>query len=126
MTENSVREAAGTNEVPVRAKRFGRRPKPSLALENDPDLFLLTAKRIVVRNYNEHRNPKHIPNPLRMSEVSIMWFSKNDKSWQAVLGSEFVQGLFWEVSYKDTDPEIHLEVYKKLNTIRIPLEEKTA
>jgi len=33
VTENSVREAAGTNEVPVRAKRFGRRPKPSLALE---------------------------------------------------------------------------------------------
>jgi hypothetical protein len=89
-----------------------------------PDRFQMMAKKVVVKNFNEHRNPERSPE-LTMDGVHIVWFTKVLGNWKAIVASPLTRGLLWEVSYNGVKDEIYLDIYKKLNNVRIPLGENT-
>jgi hypothetical protein len=103
------------------------KPRPVRSAPEDPDKFLLKAKALVVQNYNEHRDPKRSP-VLTMDLVFITWFAKAPGSWKAVVCSSIVRGLLWEVAYNGELNEAYLDIYKRLNHVKIPFgsKEKTA
>jgi Family of unknown function (DUF6275) len=99
-----------------------RDPKPEVA---DPDRLLMTAKRVVVENYNKHRDNKRSC-PLTMEGVYIVWFTKVLGNWKAIVASPIIRGLLWEVSFSGQRNEVYIDVYKKLNNVKISLKERNA
>lgn len=86
----------------------------------DVDRFQKTAKQVVVQNFNEHRNPERSP-ALTTDSVHIVWFAKVLGNWKAIVASPLARGLLWEVSFNGEKNEIYLDVYSKLNNVKIPM-----
>lgn len=80
------------------------------------------AKRVVVANFNEHRKSRTVPE-LQMKDVFIVWFTKTLMNWKAIIASSQAKGLFWEVSYNGVRKEIYLDVYTKINNVKISMED---
>jgi hypothetical protein len=102
-------------------KDVPKRVRKTVSDAYDPDKFLMAAKRTVVENYNEHRNSKTLPE-LTIDMVHVVWFSKTLGNWKAVVASSVARGLLWEIAFNGGSNEVYLDVYKKLNNVKIPQE----
>jgi hypothetical protein len=91
-------------------------PRPPL----HPDRFLIQAKQLVVDNYNAHRDVNR-SQELTMDQVYVVWFTKVLGSWKSVVASPVIRGLLWEVTYNGYKSEAYIDIYKKLNNVRITL-----
>jgi hypothetical protein len=111
MTENVTATTAIPGPPPA---SLPPRPAP------DPDRFLLMAKRVVVDNYNTHRDESRSPE-LTMDAVYIVWFAKTMGNWKAVVSSPTARGLLWEVTYNGHRQDAYIEIYKKLNNVKVSL-----
>jgi Family of unknown function (DUF6275) len=89
----------------------------------DLDRFLITAKEVVIENFNDHRNPDRSP-ALTVDSVHIVWYVKVLGNWKAVIASPLARGLLWEVSFNGQKNEIYIDVYSKLNNTKISLGDK--
>lgn len=87
---------------------------------HDPDRFLRSAKQTVVDNFNRHRTDKRPSAALTLDTVFIVSFTKTKSEWQAIVASPHARGRLWVVSYSNIKHETFLEIYKKINDIRIP------
>jgi len=85
-----------------------------------PDRFLIQAKQIVVDNYNSHRDVAR-SQELTMEQVYIVWFTKVLGSWKAIVASPVIRGLIWDVTYNGYKSEAYIDIYKKLNNVKISL-----
>jgi hypothetical protein len=103
---------------PVPAPPANGRSKPV----SDPDRFLKTAKRLAVDNYNSHRDPNKSPE-LMLSSVYIIRFSKTLSNWNAVIASPIIRGWLWEITYNGYRKEAYIETYRKVNNVRVELED---
>lgn len=126
-TEQAMREkVTEKSAVPEGAQPASPRPKPSPPRKprnqhedpGDPDKFLRTAKETVVSNYNAHRDTERSPE-LSVEGVVIVWFSKTLGNWKAILSSPIVRGLLWEVTFNGHKNELYVDVYKKLNNVKV-------
>lgn len=95
------------------------KPKPV----QDPDRFLRQAKQVAVDNYNKSRDPERTPE-LTMEQVYIVTFTKVLGHWKALVASPNARGLMWEVTYNGYRKEAYVEIYKKLNSIKVPVGEE--
>lgn len=89
------------------------------------DRFLIQAKQIVVDNYNSHRDVSR-SQELNIEQVYIVSFTKVLGSWKAVVASPVIRGLLWDVTYNGYKSEAYIDIYKKLNNVRIILERNSA
>jgi hypothetical protein len=48
-----------------------------------------------------------------------MWFAKTLGNWTAMIGSTIVRGLIWEVTSNVYKREVYINVYKKLNNVKV-------
>jgi hypothetical protein len=87
---------------------------------HDPDRFLRQAKQIVVDNYNAHRTDRRPTTALTMDTVYIVNFTKTRSEWMATVASPHARGRLWTVAYSKVKREVLLEIYKKINDVRIP------
>lgn len=78
------------------------------------DLYMIQAKTYVVENYNAHHDI-----PLRVEDMYIPWFAKVMNNWKAIVTSPQARGMVWMVTRNGNRQEIYIEIYKKLNNIRI-------
>ena len=85
----------------------------------DPDRFLMTAKQLVVDNYNKHRDSRS--RELTISQIYIVWFTKTLGNWKAIVESPVARGLLWEVTFNCYKNEAYITIYKKLNNVKIYL-----
>jgi hypothetical protein len=92
-------------------------PEPKIV--PDPDRFLMQAKQLVVENYNNHRDLGR-SEELSMGSVYIVWFAKTLSNWKAIVASPVARGLMWEVTYNGNRGEAYIDIYKKLNNVRVP------
>jgi Family of unknown function (DUF6275) len=98
--------------------------------DRGPDRHLSMAKRLVVRNYNAHH--KHDSKPLTLATVHITWFAETVNGWKAVIASDVVRGLIWEVAFErkmdeDTSEDVseaHIGIWKRVNNVRIACKEE--
>lgn len=95
-----------------------RPPQKKTREMDDPDLFIEMAKTMVVNNYNQHID-KEISRPLPPNGVHVMWFAKTLGNWTAMIGSTIVRGLIWEVTSNVYKREVYINVYKKLNNVKV-------
>lgn len=118
MTSNPV-EAPRPKRPAVKAQTTPSSDTPKL----NSDEFLVKAQHIVVDRFNSHRNPVKVPE-LLLSEINVVWFSKVLNGWKCVFSSTVAKGLLWEVTYASFRNEIYLDVYSKINNIKVVLEEE--
>lgn len=104
--------------------------KPKTKKTANSDSCLLTAKNLVVKNYNDHRNNRLAP--ISINEVNVVWFSQTIENWKVILNSPVARGLLWEVtSVEVRDPlkadikknEIHLDTYRKVHHFKTSTKE---
>lgn len=89
---------------------------------HDPDRFLMMAKRMAVDNYNKSRDAARSPE-LTMDAVYIVWFSKTLGNWKAIVASPIIKALIWEIAYNAHRKECYIEVYKKLNSVKVRIDQ---
>lgn len=95
--------------------------RPSL----DSAQFVTLAEKAVVDNFNSHRKPDRSPE-LTTEGVNMVWFVKALISWKGIFMSPLARGLLWEVTYNRVKNEVYLDVYGKLNNIKINMDEDAA
>lgn len=95
------------------------------ATKLDSDGFLAKAQEIVLDNFNAHRKPDKVPE-LKLDEINVTGFAKVLGGWKCNIDSSVAKGLLWRVTYASSRDEMYLDVYTKLNNIKINLREDRA
>lgn len=104
-----------SNEVEKPAcRRISLPPKLS------SDGFLAQAQKIVLENFNAHRKSNRVPE-LLLDQINVVWFAKVLGGWICNIDSTVARGLLWKITYASARNEMYLDVFTKLNNIRIPL-----
>lgn len=109
---------SSSDAVPVVAAGSGRGRSSNTSFNSDQ--FITRAQQIVVENFNAHRKPDRSPE-LTTDGVNIVWFTKALISDKAILMSPLAKGLLWEVTYNRVKNEVYLDVYGKLNNVKISM-----
>lgn len=76
------------------------------------DRFLITAKELTVKNYNDHRKDGRAE--IVYSEVFVVWFSKTIGNWKALCATTRPDGLYYEITHNGYAHETYVDVYKKI------------
>lgn len=92
------------------------------ATKLNSDAFLSRAQQLVLDNFNAHRKPDKVPE-LVMDDINVVWFAKVLGGWKCIISSMVAKGLLWEVTYASSRDEMYLDVYTKLNNIKVSLGE---
>lgn len=71
---------------------------------SDPDKFLKEAKMFVVSSEN---------GTIRPEELYIVWFNKTLANWKALISTDKVSGLYWEVTFNGAKSEAYIDKYVK-------------
>jgi hypothetical protein len=77
------------------------------------------AKKLVV-NYFNSQSEKTDNFELTLDQVYIVWFSKTLQNWKALLSTEVVDGMYYEVTYNGDKREAYIDAYKKWNNVTVP------
>lgn len=85
----------------------------------NPEEFLLNAKKLVIKNYNDHRNSRNLPS-LAISDVDVVQFTKAAGNLKASITSQLAKGLLWEVTYNGQKSEVYLDTYRKVHHLKTP------
>ena len=111
MTDTVV--PASQPEPPKPAPPRRKSPRGS----ESPDEFIQMARKMVVDNYNQHRATDQPELPY--DGVHIVWFTKTLGNWKAIVASSIIRGLLWEVTSNVYKHEVYIDVYKKLNNVKV-------
>jgi len=77
------------------------------------------ARKLVADYFNSH-SEKTDTFELTSDQVYIVWFSKTLQNWKALLSTEIVDGMYYEVTYNGDKREAYIDAYKKWNNVTIP------
>jgi hypothetical protein len=71
----------------------------------DPDIFLKEAKMFVVSSENGRR--------FKAEDLYIVWFAKTLANWKALISTDLVNGVYWEVTFNGAKSECYIDRYAK-------------
>lgn len=91
----------------------------------DSTAFVAMAEKAVVDNFNAHRKAERSPE-LTVSGVNVIWMTRGIIGWKAILNSPLAKGLMWEVTYNRPKNQLNLQIFSKLNEVKIVLGEDKA
>lgn len=77
------------------------------------------AKRAVVTYINQ-RTPRIDVGkfaPLTTNDVFVTWWSKTLDNWKAVVVTNVMDGMYYELTYNGAKNELYLDVYRKLENV---------
>jgi Family of unknown function (DUF6275) len=98
-------------------------PAPEKDEFTDFDRFIVTAKFMIIENYNRRKSSE---TPLlEIDDIFIVSSFSLLDNWKVTISSNVVKGLIWMVTLDKRRSMTYIEVYKKINNIRIPLERVT-
>ena len=73
----------------------------------DSDQFLNKAKSLVVASeFDEGLR-------VRPEDIYIVWFAKTLGNWKALISTDAVSGVYWEVTYNGNKEEAYVDAYTK-------------
>ena len=73
----------------------------------DNDNFLKRAKKCVADSVVE----------LIEEDLYIVWFCKTLQNWKALISTDAINGLYWEVTHNGDKNETYVDTYTKTNNI---------
>jgi hypothetical protein len=80
---------------------------------NAPDQYLVKAKALVVQV--EHDGGLRV----RPEDLYIVWFAKTLGNWKALVSTDVLPGLYWEVTYNGAKREAYVDAYTKSFNVAI-------
>ena len=69
--------------------------------------FLEQAKKCVEQTTNE----------VLAEEMYIVWFCKTLQNWKALISTDVINGVYWEVTHNGDKNETYVDTYTKTNNI---------
>lgn len=85
---------------------------------SDADKFLKKAKRLAAEDFNHSAGSL---NPHIASEdVFIVWFAKILGHWKALVSTDVLSGMYWEITYNGAKKEAYVDRYSKVSNTAIP------
>lgn len=77
------------------------------------------AKMLVADYINKKNESVHEIDPIKLSELSIVWFSKTINTWTAFIATNIPNGIYYEVGSVSYESDIYLKEYQMTNSIII-------
>ena len=71
------------------------------------NIFLEKAKKCVEQTTNE----------VLAEEMYIVWFCKTLQNWKALVSTDVLNGVYWEVTHNGDKNETYVDTYTKTNNI---------
>lgn len=83
------------------------------------ETFLEKAMRIVYDYVCDHLyvNDKVDFTP---HDVYVVWFAKTLGNWKALVSTNLIDGMYYEVTYNGDKQETYLDAYRKFQNVCIP------
>lgn len=77
---------------------------------------------LVRKHFNESQTDfvKDRVTYLKDEDFFVVWFSKTLQNWKALVSTDKVNGLYYEVTYNGDRLETYLDVYIKMSNVLIP------
>lgn len=86
------------------------------------DEFLYGCVRDIVSHYTNTMYAAEAGHPpCKHEDVFTVWYCKTLQSYKALASSPMSGGIYYEVTYDGNLNEIYVEVYKKIDSLRIPV-----
>lgn len=57
---------------------------------------------------------------LKAEDLYVVWFAKTLGNWKALVSTDAVSGIYWEVTYNGAKQETYVDTYIKHGNIAIP------
>ncbi len=70
-----------------------------------------TMAKILVLNYVNNRRADN--EPLKLTDVYIVWFCKSLNTWKALLGTNIPDGMYYEVTHDSEKKKTYFDAYKR-------------
>ena len=84
---------------------------------SDPDEFLHKAKRLVVEAHN--LKLEVLDKAISPSDVYVVWFAKVLQNWKALVSTDVVSGIYYEVTYDGNKKQSYVDCYHKKYNVAI-------
>jgi hypothetical protein len=55
-----------------------------------------------------------------LDKVFVVWFAKTLQNWKALISTELLDGMYYEVTYNGNLCETYIDAYRKIRNVRIP------
>lgn len=79
--------------------------------------MLNTAKQVALDYINNTRPAQILP--YELEDMYIVWFCKTIQNWKALVSTDVVNGMYFEVTYNGDKNETYLDVYQQKNHITV-------
>jgi hypothetical protein len=76
----------------------------------DQDRFIKKAKRLAVQSQN-YQAPG---TPITEDDVYVVWFAKVLSNWKAMVSTDAIEGVYYEVTYNGLRNESYVDIYAKV------------
>lgn len=78
-----------------------------------------SARKIVMDYFNSHvENPDK--NQITLNDVYVVWFCKTLQNWKALVSTNVLDGVYYEITYNGDKDETYVDVYKKWENYKLP------
>jgi len=104
--------AIAKNEVRRAALDNGTTPTFPVHVTN-PNRHMDKARELVLNHYNRLYMPEG--EALHISEVYVVHFDKTLQNWKALVATEAIDGMYFEVAYNGDKNETYLDAYKRVS-----------
>lgn len=86
------------------------------------DQHMQKARELVCTHFNESTTDfvKNRATSYAPDDFYIVWFSKTLQNWKALVSTDKVSGLYYEVTYNGDRLETYLDVYIKMSNVCVP------
>ena len=74
-----------------------------------------TAKQVAL-DYINSIKPAQI-STYELEDIYVVWFCKTIQNWKALVSTDVVNGMYFEVTYNGNTKEIYIDVYEQQNHI---------
>lgn len=81
------------------------------------DAFLQKARRLAAADYNKQVSDR---GRITSEDTYVVWFSKTLANWKALVSTDVLPGLYWEVTYNGAKQETYVDLYSKVTNTVIP------
>ena len=87
----------------------------------DERTFVEIAKKVVSFYVNEHID-KSDDKEITEEDVYIVWMCKTLQNNKALLSTNLIDGMYYELTYNGDNNEIYLDAYKKFENISLAVD----
>ncbi len=78
-----------------------------------------SARKIVMDYFNGHVDVTD-KKQITMNDVYVVWFCKTLQNWKALVSTNVLDGVYYEITYNGDKDETYVDVYKKWENFKLP------